>query len=398
MLLAMSDGSLRRFIREIHRRSLWQVLGIYLLGSWAVLGGMGTLMDTLALPGWFPSVALALLIVGLPIVLATTFVQEGGPGVEAEQAADSNAAETAQGRTQVAMRASRLLTWRHAFLAGLAALVLEGGAVAGWLLIGDGPSPDVDPAIAVPPFRVQGEEMDLWREGMVDALSLYLDGVAGLRAIDPRTLMSRFRGRAGSGGALDLATTLAVAEQAGAQYALIGTGLSAGGQVRFTAELYAVDTPTPLNRLESTGDAADVLALVDRLGAETVFALADTGLELVPGIEIASGMTYSARALTAYLEGEALYRAGECTDAVVVLERAILEDPTFAMAHYRLALACSWGGALFRSSHRVPPRVTQARPTRAQVAPGSSMGRDQRCFAREVRRPSRGRTSVSGGS
>jgi tetratricopeptide (TPR) repeat protein len=205
----------------------------------------------------------------------------------------------------------------------------------------------VDPAIAVPPFRVQGEEMDLWREGMVDALSLYLDGVAGLRAIDPRTLMSRFRGRAGSGGALDLATTLAVAEQAGAQYALIGTGLSAGGQVRFTAELYAVDTPTPLNRLESAGDAADVLALVDRLGAETVFALADTGLELVPGIEIASGMTYSARALTAYLEGEALYRAGECTDAVVVLERAILEDPTFAMAHYRLALACSWGGPCF---------------------------------------------------
>jgi hypothetical protein len=28
---------LRQLIREIHRRSLWQVLGIYLVASWAVL-------------------------------------------------------------------------------------------------------------------------------------------------------------------------------------------------------------------------------------------------------------------------------------------------------------------------------------------------------------------------
>ena len=72
-----SEGPLRRFIREIHRRSLWQVLGIYLLASWAVLGGVDTLGGALGLPDWFMPVALALLVVGLPIVLATAFVQEG---------------------------------------------------------------------------------------------------------------------------------------------------------------------------------------------------------------------------------------------------------------------------------------------------------------------------------
>ena len=45
-----SDNPLKRLIREIHRRSLWQVLGIYLLASWVVLGGVGTLGDVLALP------------------------------------------------------------------------------------------------------------------------------------------------------------------------------------------------------------------------------------------------------------------------------------------------------------------------------------------------------------
>ena len=29
-----SEGPLKRFIGEIHRRTLWQVLGIYLVGGW----------------------------------------------------------------------------------------------------------------------------------------------------------------------------------------------------------------------------------------------------------------------------------------------------------------------------------------------------------------------------
>ena len=53
---------------ETHRRSLWQVLGIYVLGSWAVLGGLDTLDGVLGLPEWFLPVAFALLIVGLPVV------------------------------------------------------------------------------------------------------------------------------------------------------------------------------------------------------------------------------------------------------------------------------------------------------------------------------------------
>ena len=60
---------LKQFIHEIHRRSLWQVLGIYAVASWAVLGGVGTLGDVLGLPEWFSPVAMALLAVGLPIVL-----------------------------------------------------------------------------------------------------------------------------------------------------------------------------------------------------------------------------------------------------------------------------------------------------------------------------------------
>ena len=88
-----SDNPFKKFIGEIHRRSLWQVLGIYVFASWAVLGGVDTLGDALGLPDWFPRLALGLLIVGLPIVLATAFVQEGGRGHEVRGAGLDEAPE-----------------------------------------------------------------------------------------------------------------------------------------------------------------------------------------------------------------------------------------------------------------------------------------------------------------
>ncbi|HBU57233.1 MAG TPA: hypothetical protein DEB33_05715, partial [Gemmatimonadetes bacterium] len=67
---------LLRFLKEIRRRTVWQVLGVYIVASWGVLSGVGTLSGILGLPDWFPSLALGLLLVGLPIVLATALVQE----------------------------------------------------------------------------------------------------------------------------------------------------------------------------------------------------------------------------------------------------------------------------------------------------------------------------------
>jgi len=70
----------RKIIRELHRRSVWQVLGVFLAGSWGVLQVVDFLTERAGLPDWTPTFALVLLLVGLPIVLATAFVQEGLPG------------------------------------------------------------------------------------------------------------------------------------------------------------------------------------------------------------------------------------------------------------------------------------------------------------------------------
>ncbi|NIP59938.1 MAG: hypothetical protein GWO00_19065, partial [Gemmatimonadetes bacterium] len=77
-------SSFKRLVREIHRRSLWQVVGLFGAVSWGVLQVVEVVTESVGLPDWTPGMAFVLLLIGLPIVLATAFVQEGMPGQEEE--------------------------------------------------------------------------------------------------------------------------------------------------------------------------------------------------------------------------------------------------------------------------------------------------------------------------
>ncbi|NIP60412.1 MAG: hypothetical protein GWM92_00535, partial [Gemmatimonadetes bacterium] len=101
-------SAFRRVIHEVHRRSLWQVLSIYLVGSWVALQVVESLTESAGLPDWVPSFALVLLLIGLPIVMATAFVQEGmgGGGEAAESEAPDAAPATAGGVAEATPGAS----------------------------------------------------------------------------------------------------------------------------------------------------------------------------------------------------------------------------------------------------------------------------------------------------
>lgn len=43
---------MKKLIHEAHRRSLWQVLGIYLAGSWIALQVVAQLADSVGFPDW----------------------------------------------------------------------------------------------------------------------------------------------------------------------------------------------------------------------------------------------------------------------------------------------------------------------------------------------------------
>ncbi len=128
-------SGLKDLIGEIHRRSLWQVLGIYLVGSWIGYSVVQGLTEGLSLPEWFPPFALMLFIVGLPIVLATAFVQEGiKPAPPSAQPAPTAEAEPAEVRREQPS-ARKLFTWRNVIAGGVLVFAVWGAFALGWMLL-----------------------------------------------------------------------------------------------------------------------------------------------------------------------------------------------------------------------------------------------------------------------
>lgn len=309
---------IRDLIHEIHRRSLWQVLSIYLVGSWVAIQVVSTLTRTLGLPDWFPPMAVVLLLVGLPIVLATAFVQEGGPGggehgepadgpgdaagaaapLRTEEdrgdgspdgprsgsggAADPAGAGTAPPPGVGPLR--RHLTWRNAALGGLAGFALWGIVAAGWLVV-KGP-PESDAAaflerehpvrLVVLSFENLGSAQDeYFADGMTEEITARLASLDGLGLIG-RTTALKFR---------DSERSVAeIGQELRVDYVLEGTVRwsrreDAEDRVRVTPQLIRVSDETHVWAEVYEEPLTDVFAVQTDIARKVVNALDVTLLE-----------------------------------------------------------------------------------------------------------------------
>jgi TolB-like protein len=192
------------------------------------------------------------------------------------------------------------------------------------------------------PFRAQGPGLEALGEGMVDLLTTNLDGAAGLRAIDSRTVLARWSERTAGGPAPDLASALEVTRASGARYGVIGSVVALGPDVRFTAGVYDADRGVKVAEADATGPADSLHALVDELSISALRALLGGGGERLPPVDLAGLSTASVPALKAYLDGELLLRRSDFDGAIAAYERAVEADSTFALTLYRLATAAGW--------------------------------------------------------
>jgi serine/threonine-protein kinase len=227
---------------------------------------------------------------------------------------------------------------------GLVVLLL---AAAAWLGRGVLTGPEIPiraSSLAVLPFRVVGEGQQVWREGMVDLLSINLDGAAGLTAVHPRTVLSRWQRDLGSSeAAADQAAALRVAKAVGARYSVTGALLASGPRFRLTAEVQDVQTGDLRGRASVEGPADSVPVLVDRLSLELLRAglIGKEGADsVIPNAGRLS--TTSITALKAYLDGERAFRRSQPEEAEAAFSRAVEADSGFALARFRLAAAKGW--------------------------------------------------------
>jgi tetratricopeptide (TPR) repeat protein len=198
-------------------------------------------------------------------------------------------------------------------------------------------------------------------------MTVNLDGVPGLRPIASRTVLARWRSEVPD--VADLGTSLLVARRTGARYALIGSAVAVGSEVRFSADIYDAREGELLGSAQAQGSPDSVLALVDRLALGVVRELPEGKDGVLPRVHLEDVTTTSLPALKSYLEGEALFRRGDLDGASAAYERAVSADSTFALALARLTLVCAWenpdptcGGREYRARamallDRLPPRA-----------------------------------------
>ena len=350
---------LRQLIREIHRRSLWQVLGIYVIGGWIALQIVDTLAGALKLPDWAAPLALILLIIGLPIVLATAFVQEGQAGSKALD--DEASAPKGPGVHH------RLLTWRNAIIGGVAVALLWGGFAAGWFLFGRSGSAEavaevpIDEeteedrrSIAVLPLanRSALSEDAFFVDGIHDDILTHLSKIEGLKVIS-RTSVMQYREAPKPireiAGELDVETVL----EGGVQ--------RAGERVRVNVQL--IDARTDEHLWAQTYDeeltAANIFSIQSDIARKIAAALQAT---LAPDVEerMEELPTESLEAYELYTRGRYIsnrsFSREDQESAADLYRQAIAADPAYAPAHVGLAgrYLFLWFGGFLAAEEALP--------------------------------------------
>ncbi|MFW6085556.1 MAG: tetratricopeptide repeat protein [Gemmatimonadota bacterium] len=346
-------NSLQSFFAEMKRRRVFRVMAVYGAVAFVVLQLADIAFEPLGLPDWTMTFVVVLAMLGFPIAVVLAWAFESTPdGVR-------RTAPASQEQIDEIVAQPRFRRWRSGVLAliGMALLFATGwwmGAERGaGESTADRPATEAattaDPAIAVLPFTVRGLDPDIWGEGIVALLSPMLDGVAGIRAINGRTVLARWDERVG-GRQADLASSLGVARDVGGRFALVGSAVASGPTARIHLDLHDAVTGERLGGGQLDGPSDDVMALADRAAAEAARSVLEN-LGRIPDFEL-EPLTESPEALLAFLEGEVAFRAYELLDARDAYERAIAIDSAFAFAHLRLVEVATWGATISFEAQR----------------------------------------------
>ncbi|HEX6630070.1 MAG TPA: serine/threonine-protein kinase, partial [Gemmatimonadaceae bacterium] len=253
----------------------------------------------------------------------------------------------ASGETPLAGTAPPVLArrrWRIPALLGVLALLAAATPLAWRAAHRDGPPRGVDPlrSFFVAPFDVLSPDPALaWlREGSVSMLAMDLAQWTDLSVVDyERTLDLLRDAELDTASQVRLSEALRMARAGGAWSAVMGRISRAGDSLVAEASVYDVATGRR-RRTAHAGVAAD--------GDPRVLfdALARQLLEIAgaPAITpaLARTTTTSITAFRAYLEGLRALNSWQLGRADSLFAAAVAADSTFALAHYKRALAHGW--------------------------------------------------------
>ena len=331
-------------------RSLWQILALYAGASWVVLQVVDVVKDNMGLPDWVFPFALLLLLIGLPIIVATAVVQ-GRHAVDGS--ADSASGEATESipapASQSELSPRRLFTWRNALVGGGLAFVLLTAVTTGFMFMrnqGIGPVGSLvakgmleeQAAVVVADFVADDPSL---ARAVTQAFRVDLSQSELIKVVEPATLdeaLARMELPEDQAITHQIAHELAVRE--GYPAVIEGEVSSIGDGFVLTARLADARSEETLASLrETAADANEVIPAIDRLSGKMRERIGDSYSDMRAEDPLADVTTGSLEALEKYSQALDLFRSGRDRQlGVELLEEAVAIDTAFAMAWRKIGV------------------------------------------------------------
>ena len=244
---------MNQLFSELRRRNVFRVTAAYLVVGWLVMQVISVISDAAGLPGWADSLALILLLAGLPVAVFIAWAFELTPeGMKPTQSVD--AAESLTRATGSALDIAILAGLGLVAVLVITSWVWPGGTPQGEPIevvaeraIPDAPTApetgateiqniettDAPPtlSVAVLPFLAMSSNQEdrYFADGLTEEILNYLAAVPGL-LVTSRTSAFQFRGD-------DLPPVPEIARQLGVAHIVEGSIRRSGVRVRVTAQI-----------------------------------------------------------------------------------------------------------------------------------------------------------------
>ncbi|MGD2151891.1 MAG: hypothetical protein PVG79_01405 [Gemmatimonadales bacterium] len=353
---------LKQLVLEVHRRSLWQVLAVYVGASWAVLEATDQVQERFLMPDWVYGAAWVVLLVGFPIVLASALVREetAGPARQGEPADRVASPAAAAGKRPVETEraaggglvgvVARRLTRGRAVLAVVVALALVG--LAGALVVVRGAARVTEAHgaagdafeerawLVVAGFEAPAGEEDLGRAvrtalmtelGQSRYVNVYGDNQ--VRPVLGRMMLP-------DTAPLTERLALELAQREGLAAVLAGSVHRVGGGYQLSARVVEPGSGRELIGVTAAAGSDRLLEGIEDLSRQVRARLGESGAALRQSLPLPRVTTRSLEALRKYDLAVAAQARGDQQQTLALAEEAIQLDSSFAAA-YRLSAVAS---------------------------------------------------------
>jgi tetratricopeptide (TPR) repeat protein len=326
--------------KAIRRGHPLRVAGLFAAASLLVIGAVWLLVQRLGLPYWVLYGAIALLLVGLPIMLIT--------GLHERRRAVART--TGLHVATPASGVGRWLTWRNALLGGamaFAGLGVIAAAYTAMRLLGIGPVgtlvasgvlKDREPLLLAD-FENRSADSTLG-PSLTEAFRVDLSQSPTVRVLDASAIADALQRMERPGtSALPVALARDLAEREGIKGVVGGQIDPVGKGYVLSANLVSATNGQVLTAVrEAAHDDGELLAAIDRLSKKLRERIGESLISIRQNRPLEQVTTGSLPALRKYSEALRLEEEDKLESAIPLLQEAVALDTGFAMAYRKLAV------------------------------------------------------------